>query len=195
MRDEMALEPTNVGAPQRSTSHSLTQRSLSLPLTRSSATCGAVFPFGPELGTYFQLCRRRTHEDRDRQLVTLSRKSPCCRWAWCQSHRHLALLSKPQPHPAAITLRDVVRQRIPRASGQARRPLCTPGMRHTQANGPCSAVARRSIVVRSRGNRRGCPTSAASTASTTRSSAAGPAVTTRMLGGPSKSLAARALAR
>src|SRR6266566_2375747 len=39
------------------------------------------------------------------------------------------------------------------------------------------------------------PTSAASTASTTRSSAAGPAVTTRILGCPSKSLAAQALAR
>jgi hypothetical protein len=34
---------TNVGAHQRSTSHSLTQRSLSLPLTRSSAICCAVF--------------------------------------------------------------------------------------------------------------------------------------------------------
>jgi hypothetical protein len=31
-----------LGVPQRSTSHSLTQRSLSLPLTRSSAICCAV---------------------------------------------------------------------------------------------------------------------------------------------------------
>jgi hypothetical protein len=66
----------------------------------------------------------------------------------------LARLSKPQPHPAAITLIDVLSQRIPRASGQARRPLCTPGRRHTQSNGPCSAVVRRFIVVRSTGNRR-----------------------------------------